>query len=96
MNCETIASKLPEIAAGRLAATELADCKQHIAACDDCRDALRGYEALSLLARHEPGPAPEGMLRGITTGLEYHPAGRRRGGFWLGAGFGGAVASSTQ
>jgi len=94
MNCESIAEKIPAIVAGRLSATELADCMQHIGACTDCSDALRGTEALGLLARHDPGPAPAGLLHRIATNLERRQAVRTRSGFWLGTGFGGLVAAS--
>lgn len=95
MNCETIAEKISLIVAGRLSATELADCKQHIDACADCSDVLRGTEALWLLGRHNPGPAPAGLLEKIVTGLDRRQPRKLAGqGFWLGAGFGGIVAAS--
>ena len=94
MNCEIIARNLPAIVAGRLAAADLEDCRRHIAACADCADALRGTEATSLLARHEPGPAPAGMLQTIVAELGRQPARRTESAFWLGAGFGGIAAAS--
>jgi len=94
MNCETIIRKLPAIVAGRLGAVELAECRQHIADCADCADALRGTEALGLLARHDPGPAPAGVLRRIANELGSRTASRPKPGFWLGAGFGVAAAVS--
>lgn len=94
MNCETIAQKMPAIIAGRLSATELADCRQHISACSGCRDAMRGAEALSLLARHHPGSAPPGLLPRILSGLDRNPKRRDKSGFWLGTGFGAAIAAS--
>lgn len=94
MNCESIAQKMPAIIAGRLPATELADCRQHVSTCSGCRDALRGAEALDLLARHNPGPAPSGLLQRIVSGLDRASATRKSSGFWLGTGFGGAVAAS--
>jgi hypothetical protein len=95
MNCETVANNLGKVVAGELSAIELAECKQHIARCADCRDALRGTEALHLLRNRDTGEAPAGLFDAISAGVDAASGGRRGSrGFWLGAGFGGAIAAS--
>ena len=95
MNCEKIADIMPDIASGNLSSTLLADCRQHIAHCRECREALRGAEALAVLKNRDTGGVPAGLFDKISAGLETGPGrGRMRQGFWLGTGFGGAVAAS--
>ena len=94
MNCNTVAENMPGIISGNLTPTLLADCEQHIRQCPDCRDALRGAEALALLSRREPGKAPDGMLKRLARELGGRSARSRRTGFWLGTGVGGAIAAS--
>lgn len=95
MNCETIANNLPDIVSGTLSPTQIADYRQHIDDCPDCREALRGAEGLALLKNREIGEAPPGFFEKISTALVTAPeTDRPRQGFWLGTGFGGAVAAS--
>lgn len=95
MNCDSIAENAPGIVSGRLPEDLLADSRRHAAECRSCREALRGAGALAMLARRDTGHAPAGLFERIRSGLDGAPSrryGNRR--FWLGAGFGGAVAAS--
>ena len=96
MNCNIVVDNMPGIVSGDLAPTLQTDCDQHILQCSDCRDALRGAEALALLSARHSGGAPTGLfdrtVSQIVTALDIP---RRHRGFWLGAGFGSAVAASV-
>lgn len=96
MNCDSTASHMVDIVAGTLPASELADARQHIERCKDCRDALRGAEALASLKKRKTGEVPADLFDSITRQLgpetRAQQTGRR---FWLGAGFGGAVAAAV-
>lgn len=94
MNCKTIAENMPGIVSGELNSTLLADCEQHIRQCDDCRDALHGAESLAHLRERPTTPTPARLFERIVSNLERPAAGSRRRGFWLGTGFGGAIAAS--
>ncbi len=94
MNCKTVAENMPGIVSGELNSTMLADCEQHIRHCENCRDALRGAESLALLKERPTAPAPEGLFERMASSLDWPAAAPRRHGFWMGTGFGGAVAAS--
>lgn len=94
MNCKAVTNHMPGLIAGKLSAELLADCERHLRQCPDCQDALRGAEALALLRNRPAQRAPEGMLSRIASELDAVPAAQRRRGFWLGTGFGGAVAAT--
>jgi hypothetical protein len=94
MNCETVAENIGRFVSGNLRPEQLVGCKQHIAACPSCADALRGAEALALL-KSDIGNAPAGLFETISNKVG-EAAGQDRTGhrFWLGTGFGGAIAAS--
>lgn len=94
MKCDTIAGILPDIIAGGLSPSEIADCRQHINECGDCAHALRGTAALQQLRDRRASRAPTGLLGRITAELEAREPGSGRKGFWLGTAFGGALAAS--
>ena len=95
MNCEIVTENMPGIVSGKLESKALADCKQHISQCPDCRDALHGAESLALLQDRDTGVAPDGLFNRITDELVKTRAKRRgRQGFGLRTGFGGAIAAS--
>ncbi len=95
MNCNSVAEHIPELVSGQLAPGLLADCERHIRHCTDCCDALHGAEALALLRSRETGEVPAGLLERTSAGLGNGAAVSRGGpGFWLGTGFGGAMAAS--
>ena len=95
MKCMDIAERIPALASSLLPVDERDACLAHIAACEDCADALRGCEALQFLRRRDAGAAPEGLfqqtLDAISANREISKADRR---FWLGTAVGGAVAAS--
>lgn len=95
MNCNTVAEKMPDIVAGALVFDELADCRRHIARCEACSDAMRGAEALASLKSRDTESPPADLFAAVTarlpTSAGQHRDGRR---FWMGTGFGGAVAAS--
>jgi hypothetical protein len=95
MNCETVAEHIGRFVSGNLRPEQLVGCKQHIAGCPRCADALRGAEALALLKRRDTGDAPAGLFEKMSNELG-EAAGQGRTGhrFWLGTGFGGAIAAS--
>lgn len=95
MNCKTVAENMPGIISGELRPTLLADCEQHIDQCPDCRYALRGAKSLALLKERDTSTVPAGLFDRISRGLVTsgnRPSDQR--GFWLGTGFGAAVAAS--
>ena len=95
MTCEFVSENIGAIVSGDLGASVRADCDRHIATCADCADALRGAEALAALSARKVESAPEGLLSDLLDeSLGVPAAPRRTSGFWLGAGFGGAIAAS--
>jgi hypothetical protein len=68
---------------------------KHIATCETCAMALQGAIAVWTVRSRPAGPAPDGMFERVmarTANSQDHQAHGRR--FWLGAGFGGAIAAS--
>jgi len=94
MNCETVAELMPALVARELSLKLAADCKQHIRHCAECQDALLGAESLALLRERPAEHAPGGMLQRVASELGAVSTSRRRRRFWMGTGFGGAVAAS--
>ena len=96
MNCESIANNVVDIVAGTLPASRLADARQHIERCRDCRDALSGAEALASLKDRDTGEVPAGLFDSITRRLSPEMLAQQTSKrFWLGAGFGGAIAAAA-
>lgn len=94
MNCKTVAENMPGIVSGELNSTLLTDCEQHIHQCDDCRDALHGGGWLAHLRERPTALTPEGLFERISSNVDRGAAAPPRQGFWLGTGFGGAIAAS--
>ena len=95
MNCNITAENIPGIVAGTLEPPLLADCEQHLSGCAECREALRGAESLAMLSKRTAGAAPAGLFdRLMDDAMAEETRPRGRSGFWLGTGFGGAVAAS--
>ena len=95
MNCTITVEYISDIVAGTLEPRLLASCEKHLNECSDCQDALRAAESLTLLGNRDIGAPPAALFDRIlddTMKDEVRP--RERGGFWLGTGFGGAVAAS--
>jgi len=92
MNCEFVADKIQMLAAGELPEEERRSCMNHVATCEDCADALQGATAMRTMRLQTSDTAPAGMFeRVMRRTAEQHESGQR---FWLGAGFGGAIAAS--
>lgn len=95
MNCEHMSENISELISGTLSPAQTDDCKRHAARCPDCAGALRGAEALALLKARNAGGVPGELFDSVLDGLDKAREPRRGGGrFWLGTGFGGAVAAS--
>lgn len=95
MNCNITVEHMSDIVAGTLGPRLLASCEKHLKDCSECQDALRAAESLALLRNRDVGAAPPGLFDRLiddTVQDEIRP--RPRSGFWLGTGFGGAVAAS--
>ncbi len=95
MKCQDVEKKLMDIVSGKLTPTQLHDCKQHIARCVACDEAMRGVEGLAALRQRDTGALPAGLLESVSARLErraHQDSGGQR--FWTGTAFGGAVAAS--
>ena len=97
MKCESVAERITLLAAGTLPDDQRNACMNHIAGCAGCADALQGAVAMHTVRAQAVAAAPDGLfdrvMRQTTRALE-----RRRRAlqqrFWLGAGFGGAIAAA--
>ena len=95
MNCEIVADRIPLIAAGTLPDDEQRACMQHIATCDTCTMALKGAMAMWTVRSLPEETAPDGLFERVMDSAAQAETGRDSGRrFWLGAGFGGAIAAS--
>ena len=95
MNCECVVENIRALAEGALQGDEKAACLNHVAACQDCADALRGVRAMLVIRDQAAVPGSERVFSRVMARAGYDPhreASRR--GFWLGAGFSGAIAAS--
>jgi hypothetical protein len=95
MKCETVADRIPQIAAGTLRDDEQRACMQHIAGCNTCTMALKGAVAMWTVRSLPEEIAPDGLFERVMSRTVHADSGRtsdRR--FWIGTGFGGAIAAS--
>ncbi len=95
MKCQEILERVEALATHPLSETEKQSCVEHIAGCDECQSALRGTEALRLIRNQREMAPPNGLFEKVlnqTTRSRQQPEQKSR--FWLGAGFGGAVAAT--
>lgn len=95
MNCQEVLERVEMLVAHPLSETEKRSCEEHLNGCDECQSALRGTEALRLIRNQRDMAPPNGLFEKVlsqTTGPRHQPERRNR--FWLGAGFGGAVAAT--
>ena len=95
MNCETVSENIKALAEGLLDHDERTACMNHIAVCEDCADALRGVRAMLVVRDQAAVPGSERVFNRVMSKSNFDPheqASRR--GFWLGAGFSGAIAAS--
>ena len=95
MKCESVVEQIKELAEGSLQGDERTACMNHVAVCQDCADALRGVRAMLVVRDQAAVPGSERVFNRVMSRTSYDPhqqASRR--GFWLGAGFSGAIAAS--
>jgi len=95
MKCETLASRIPAVAAYEVSEDERHVIMDHVESCAECRTALRGSEALLELRRRKtdlpPGDLFDRVVVNSTSGSGPQANTKR---FWMGTAFGGAVAAS--
>jgi hypothetical protein len=95
MNCESVSEQIMALAQGSLDRETRNACRSHIAACQDCADALRGVRAMLVVRDQATVPGSERVFNRIVTKTSYDPQEQAsRKGFWLGAGFSAALAAS--
>jgi len=95
MNCESVAEQLKALAEGTLRDDQRIACTNHIAVCQDCADALRGVRAMLVVRDQAAVPGSERVFNRVMSKTSYDPQQQAsRKGFWLGAGFSGAIAAS--
>ena len=86
---------MTSLAAGTLPDEQRTACMNHIAGCSDCEDALQGAIAMHAVRSQQTDAAPHGsferVMRRTLDASKRQASGQR---FWLGAGFGGAIAAS--
>jgi hypothetical protein len=95
MKCESVIEQIKALADGSLQGDERTACMNHVAICEDCADALRGVRAMLVVRDQAAVPGSERVFNRVMSKTSYDPhqqASRR--GFWLGAGFSGAIAAS--
>jgi hypothetical protein len=95
MNCESVVENIKALAEGALHGDQKAACMNHVAVCQDCADALRGVRAMLVVRDQAAIPGSERVFNRVMSkaGYDPHQEASRRG-FWLGAGFSGAIAAS--
>ena len=95
MNCESVAEHVKALAEGSLDDEQRGACTDHIAVCQDCADALRGVRAMLVVRDQAAVPGSERVFNRVMNKTSYDPQQQAsRNGFWLGAGFSGAIAAS--
>jgi hypothetical protein len=95
MNCESVAERIKALAEGTLHDEQRVACMNHITVCQDCADALRGVRAMLVVRDQATVPGAERVFDRVMNKAGYDPQQRAsREGFWLGAGFSGAIAAS--
>ncbi len=95
MNCESVTEQIRALAEGSLDDEQRIACKNHIATCQDCADALRGVRAMLVVRDQATVPGSERVFNRVMSKAGYDPQQQAsRKGFWLGAGFSGAIAAS--
>jgi hypothetical protein len=93
MRCEDAIEQIRR--ASSAAGDDLQAAMTHAAACDDCRSALRAFDALQIL-RDAPAPNPsDGALeRALDKAIAHGPVQRYRRGYWSGLVSGAALAAT--
>jgi hypothetical protein len=95
MNCEDAISSFKSTTEGGSTDLESRKAAEHIAGCDECRDALMGIAALHKLRDQEPVQVPADFFRQAMQSVTTNAKPQNTGfGFWHGMGIGAAVAAS--
>lgn len=96
MNCATVSENIKALAEGTLSSDERTACMNHVAVCQDCADALRGIRAMLVVRDQATVRGSERVFNRVMSKTSFDPHERAsRRGFWLGAGFSGAIAASV-
>ena len=96
MNCEDVIEKIRNTTETGPADLASHKAMEHIAGCENCRDALRGREALYEFRKRNLATAPEGLFTRVVQDVVTNAEPGKSGyGFWHGTGFGAAVAASV-
>ncbi len=95
MNCEDAIAKFQSTSENAPSDLDSRKAMEHVAGCEDCRDALHGLEALHELQKRASVSAPEGLFGQIMQSVTANAKPQKtRYGFWHGVGIGGAVAAT--
>ena len=95
MNCEDAISSYQSTRDDGPTDLESRKVAEHVAGCDECRDALMGIAALHKLRDQEPVQAPADFFRQAMQSVATNAKPQNTGfGFWHGMGIGAAVAAS--
>jgi anti-sigma factor RsiW len=85
MNCESVTEQIRALAEGSLDDEQRIACKNHIATCQDCADALRGVRAMLVVRDQATVPGSERVFNRVMSKAGYDPQQQAsRKGFWLG------------
>ena len=96
MNCEDVIASIQNATDNGPADLDSRKAMEHIANCEDCRDALKGKEAMHELRKRSLAIAPESLFTRVIQDVIADAEPRKVGyGFWHGTGFGAAVAASV-
>jgi hypothetical protein len=94
VSCEFSKDRLRALARESLGREEREQVQAHVDACEDCRAALRGTEALAELAVRDTGAPRAGLFEAVVEHATSQPARSPRDNrFWAGAGVGAIAAS---
>jgi len=95
MKCEDAIGRIQAPSGDAPKDLEWRNAKEHVAACDECRDALRGAAAMRMIRDQQPATPPQTLFEtAMRVATESTAPGKTQHGFWYGAGFGGAVAAA--
>ncbi len=93
MQRDDVTARLGAYADGALSTSESLVVRAHIEACDDCRLALRGVEALAEIRDRPVEAAPDGLFERVVERAVATPPQPEANRFWHGAGVGALAAS---
>ena len=95
MNCEDAISSFQNTTENGPTDLDASKAAEHVAGCDECRDALLGIAALHKIRDQEPVQAPANFFRQTMHNVATNAAPQNTGfGFWHGMSIGAAVAAS--